>query len=101
MTREEAKSKASIRIQFFDAKGANKIIDQIFNDHKAQLKAKDEKIKELGEIVQQYLIPSKNYDAIIKAKDEEIHYLKTQMTGYSMMFDEPQDAIHKEDQWSS
>ena len=27
-----------------------------------------------------------------KAKDEEIHYLKTQMTGWSMMFDEPQDA---------
>ena len=36
------------------------------------LKAKDEEIKELGEIVQQYLIPSKNYDAIIKAKDDEI-----------------------------
>ena len=76
MTREEAKSKASIRIQFFDAKGANKIIDQIFNDHEAQLKAKDEEIKELGEIVQQYLIPSKNYDAIIKAKDDEIELLK-------------------------
>ena len=40
-----------------------------------QLKAKDEEIKELGEIVQQYLIPSKNYDAIIKAKDEEIKRL--------------------------
>ena len=42
----------------------------------AQLKAKDEEIKELGEIVQQYLIPSKNYDAIIKAKDEEIGRLE-------------------------
>ena len=39
MEREEAKSKASIRIQLFDAKGANKIIDQIYNDHEAQLKA--------------------------------------------------------------
>ena len=41
------------------------------------------------------------HEAQLKAKDEEIHYLKTQMTGYSMMFDEPQDAIHKEDQWPS
>ena len=44
-----------------------------------QLKAKDEEIKELGEIVQQYLIPSKNYDAVIKAKDEEIERLKVQL----------------------
>ena len=39
------------------------------------MKAKDEEIKELGEIVQQYLIPSKNYDEIIKAKDDEIRRL--------------------------
>ena len=39
MTRQEAKSKASIRIQFFDAKGANKVVDKIFNDHEAQLQA--------------------------------------------------------------
>ena len=44
------------------------------------LKDKDEEIKELGEIVQQYLIPSKNYDAIIKAKDEEIERLKDQLS---------------------
>ena len=86
---------------------ADEVIDQIFNDHEAQLKAKesdlerqdmiikclnidldnkekllkakDEEIKELGEIVQQYLIPSKNYDAIIKAKDEEIVKLKLEL----------------------
>ena len=34
-------------------------------------------------------------------RGEEIHHLKTQMTGYSMMFDEPQDAIYKEDKWPS
>ena len=83
------------------------MLDQIFNNHEAQLKAKesdlerqdmiikclnidldnkekllkakDEEIKELGEIVQQYLIPSKNYDAIIKAKDEEIVKLKLEL----------------------
>ena len=47
MTREEAKSKASIRIQLFDAKGANKLIDKIYSDHEAQIKAKDEEIEML------------------------------------------------------
>ena len=60
-------------------KKADEVIDQIFDEHEAQLKAKDEEIKELGEIVQQYLIPSKNYDAIIKAKDEEIVRLKLEL----------------------
>ena len=55
------------------------VINEIFNDHEAELKAKDEEIKELGEIVQQYLIPSKNYDAIIKAKDDEIERLKAEL----------------------
>ena len=61
---------------YYEGHRIDDFIDQIYNDHKAQLKAKDEEIKELGEIVQQYLIPSKNYDAIIKAKDEEIERLK-------------------------
>jgi hypothetical protein len=47
MKREEAKSKASIRIQLFDAKGANKIIDQIYNDHEAIIKAKNKEIERL------------------------------------------------------
>ena len=93
MTRQEAKSKASIRIQFFDAKGANKVIDQIYNDHEAQLKAKDEEIKELGEIIQQYLIPSKNYDAIIKAKDEEIDRLKWKTQILEVLVDNTKDII--------
>ena len=38
MTLEEAKSKASIRIQLFDAKGANKIIDKIYDDFEEELK---------------------------------------------------------------
>ena len=50
MTREEAKSKASIRIQLFDAKGANKVIDKIYKDHEAQLKAKDEEIRRLNNL---------------------------------------------------
>ena len=82
------------------------LVTEIYNDHEAQLKAKesnlerqdmiikclnidldnkekllkakDEEIKELGEIVQQYLIPSKNYDAILKAKDDEIVALKAE-----------------------
>ena len=38
------------------------------------------------------IVKVRNYEIMLQAKDEEIHYLKTQMTGYSMMFDEPQDA---------
>ena len=93
---------------FYDPRKAiNIVVDKIYSDHEAQLKAKesylerqdmiikclnidldnkekllkakDEEIKELGEIVQQYLIPSKNYDAIIKAKDEEIERLKAEL----------------------
>ena len=73
MAREEACKKA----QIIDFQGGYTIalVTEIYNNHEAQLKAKDEEIKELGEIVQQYLIPSKNYDAIIKAKDEEIRRL--------------------------
>ena len=86
-----------------DIKTAKEMVNIIFDEHEAQLKAKesdlerqdmiikclnidldnkekllkakDEEIKELGEIVQQYLITSKNYDAIIKAKDDEIRRL--------------------------
>ena len=32
-------------------KKADEVIDQIFDEHEAQLKAKDEEIKELGEII--------------------------------------------------
>ena len=39
------------------------------------LKAKDEEIKELDEIAQQYPITSKNYDVIIKAKYDKIRGL--------------------------
>lgn len=88
-------------------KKADEVIDQIFDEHEVQFKAKnekierltirlklikemsdvnekiindkDEEIKELGEIVQQYLIPSKNYDAIIRDKDEEIVKLKLEL----------------------
>ena len=85
MTRETAKLKIrmSVTVNKDNIKSlekADEIIDQIYNDHEAQLKTKDEEIKELGEIVQQYLIPSKNYDAIIKAKDDEIERLKEHIT---------------------
>ena len=76
MTRVEA---IDLAIDEHDCKYAEEFVDKIYNDHEVQLKARDEKIKELGEIVQQYLIPSKNYDAIIKAKDEEIYMLKKAM----------------------
>ena len=66
MEREEAKSKASIRIQLFDAKGANKIIDQIYNDHEAQLKLASDV----------YSTDKMHMYQELKAKDEEIERLK-------------------------
>ena len=58
MTREEAKEVLIIKAGYGDF--VENIIDQIYDDHE----------------VQQYLIQSKNYDAIIKAKDDEIELLK-------------------------
>lgn len=93
MTQQEAKSKASIRIQLFDAKGANKLIDQIYNDHEAQLKlasdvystdkmhmyqelkAKDEITQDIKEA---YELKSIAYDLLLEAiqlKDDEIERL--------------------------
>ena len=70
MTLEEAKSKASIRIQLFDAKGANKVIDQIFNDHETQLKLASDV----------YSTDKMHMYQEIKAKDEEIERLKDQLS---------------------
>ena len=100
----------------------HRFIDQIYNDHEtaieilmkaneeeisrhfnecekyeAQLKAKDEEIKELGEIVQQYLIPSKNYDAIIKAKDEITQDIKEAYALKSIAYDLLLEAIQLKD----
>ena len=72
MTREEAKSKASIRIQLFDAKGANKIIDQIFNDHEAQLKAKENDLERQDMIIKCLSMDLDSKEKQLKAKDEEI-----------------------------
>lgn len=69
------------------------ILEILFTDHEAQLKAKDEEIKELGEIIQQYLIPSKNYDAIIKAKDDEIERLKGKTQILEVLVDNTKDII--------
>ena len=115
MTRQEAKSKASIRIQFFDAKGANKVIDQIFNDHEAKLKAKDEEIAKYqmaidkqskrAEALKQLSLDKDNEiatakmrhklehdrylitEAIIKEKDEEIERLKAELAIATKRFD--------------
>ena len=76
LTREEAKSKASIRIQLFDAKGANKVIDKIYKDHEEQLKAKDIAIELLANVCKLGLETQDKYRIIIKAKDEEIERLK-------------------------
>lgn len=86
MKREDAHLKRnviSLEPCFVQYAKMSKLINQIFDEHEAQLKAKDEEIKELGEIVQQYLIPSKNYDAIIKAKDEEIELLIAELEAYA------------------
>ena len=65
MTREEAKSKASIRIQLFDAKGANKIIDQIYDDHEAEIKLASDV----------YSTDKMHMYQELKAKDDEIRRL--------------------------
>ena len=73
MTREEAKEAIAKAIT---GDMEIQLIDQIFDEHKVQLKAKDEEIKNLSEIIQQYLIPSKNYETIIRGKNETIAELK-------------------------
>ena len=64
MTRQEAKSKASIRIQFFDAKGANKVIDQIFNDHETAIEIL---MKANEEEISRHFNECEKYEAQIKA----------------------------------
>ena len=87
--------------------------DQLVSAHKhqcmayeAQLKAKDELLDKLHKVYAEAEYECKAKDEKLKQLDDayskvvsdfesaimEIHYLKTQMTGYSMLFDEPQDA---------
>ena len=60
MTRENAKNIAeaiSFKIeerQRLSLPGVNELIDQIYNDHEAQLKAKDKEIKNLEELIRRY-----------------------------------------------
>ena len=60
MTRENAKNIAeaiSFKIkdrQRLSLVGVNELIDQIYNDHEAQLKAKDEEIERLKELIRRY-----------------------------------------------
>ena len=49
MTREEAKEVLIIKAGYGDF--VENIIDQIYDDHEAQLKAKDEYIAELEEVI--------------------------------------------------
>ena len=106
MTRESEKTKIRMSVvvdrkHINSLKKADEVIDQIFDEHEAQLKAKDERvaelekecefdqrnastsqkecvslfeqlkvkdeeIKNLGEVIQQYLIPSKNYETQLR-----------------------------------
>ena len=59
MTREQAKSKIRMsatvnKDNIKSLEKADEIIDQIFNDHEAQLKAKDEEIERLKELIRRY-----------------------------------------------
>ena len=56
MTREQIKSKIRMSVtvdrnHIDSLKNADNFIDQIFNDHEAQLKAKDEEIDRIKEII--------------------------------------------------
>ena len=74
MTREATKSKASIRIQLFDAKGANKVIDQIYSDHSVEL------------------------NEMVKAKDEEIERLKQELA-WKLLCTDMAYGLHQYDTW--
>ena len=66
MTREEALDVLIVKADKGDF--VKDIINQIYDEHEAKLKAKDEEIANLGELVQAYLIPSRNYEAEIRAE---------------------------------
>ena len=84
MTREEAKLKVwNAHCNFDDPRKAiNIVVDQIFNDHEAQLKAKDKITQDIKEA---YELKSIAYDLLLEAiqlKDEEIERLKELIRRY-------------------
>lgn len=54
-------------------------VEAYFYEAIAEIKAMEEHIKELEEIMQQYLIPLRNYEAELRAKDEHIKELEELM----------------------
>jgi hypothetical protein len=59
MTREQAKSKIRMSVtvnkdHIKSLEKADEVIDQIYNEHEAQLKDKDEKIYKLEELIRKY-----------------------------------------------
>ena len=75
MTRESAKSKVN-RHQIDILNKADGVIDQIYNDHEAQLKAKESDLERQDMIIKCLNIDLDNKEKLLKAKNEEIERLE-------------------------
>ena len=73
MTREEAKKAIIVKAGYGDF--VEDIIDQIFNDHEAQLNAKESDLERQDMIIKCLNIDLDNKEKLLKAKDEEIKEL--------------------------
>ena len=82
MTREEAREVLIVKAGYGDF--VEDIIDQIFDDHEAQLKAKEEEIKDLQtamiKLNEHYHIAKSELGAQLKQHAEEIERLKNQLS---------------------
>ena len=79
MTREEALDTMGATLDdWLDKKNMAHLIDQIFNDHEEQLKAKDTAIELLESMCNLGLETQNKYSRIVKAKDEEIERLRVE-----------------------
>ena len=86
MTREECKNIAeaiSFKVgerQRLSLPGVNELIDKIFNDHEAQLKAKESDLERQDMIIKCLNIDLDNKEKLLKDKDKEIERLKEHIT---------------------
>ena len=74
MTREEAKEVLIIKAGYGDF--VENIIDQIYDDHETQLKAKESDLERQDMIIKCLNIDLDNKEKLLKAKDEEIKVLE-------------------------
>lgn len=81
MTREQAKSKIRMSVtvnkdHIKSLEKADEVIDQIFNDHEAELEAKESDLERQDMIIKCLNIDLDNKEKLIKAKNEEIERLE-------------------------